>query len=227
MSGAALLESNTYFVALDTQKVSRRERPPPGARSRLGSSSEQQLQLRSSDLRQRALILAENCVCQVALRALQLENLFLDRVACHQAAGDHVPLLSDAVSAVDGLGLDGRIPPRVEEKHVLGGRQIEPMTASPQADEEELTLRVPLKALDDRLSVAGGAIEICVHDGLRVEPLPQQREKARELREHECFVSLRRGHGELGEQHVQLRARRLFASAADERRMARGLAQPK
>src|SRR5690242_16083245 len=78
------------------------------------SSGQEKLQLLAADLGQRTLVLAENRVGQVALRALKLQDLLFDRALRHESRRDHVPLLPDAVSAIDRLGFDSWIPPWVE-----------------------------------------------------------------------------------------------------------------
>src|SRR3954468_21905927 len=78
------------------------------------SSGEEQLQLLAADLCERALVLAEDRVGEIALRALELEDFFLDRALRHESRGDHIALLADTVRAVDRLRLDGGIPPWVE-----------------------------------------------------------------------------------------------------------------
>src|SRR3954468_6202016 len=78
------------------------------------SSGKEQLEFLAADLGERALVLAEDRVGEIALRPLELENLFLDRALRHESRGDHSALLADAVRAVDRLRLDGGIPPGVE-----------------------------------------------------------------------------------------------------------------
>ena len=133
-------------------------------------------------------------------------------------------LLPNTVGAVDRLSLDGRIPPRVEQEHVVSSGQVEAMAARSEADEEEPALGIVLKPLDNGLSVSCVAVEICVRDGVGVEPLSQQREEARELRKDERLVRFRGGLGEFGKENVQLRARCRLMGAGNQRRMARGLA---
>ena len=89
------------------------------------------------------------------LLLLQLEDLLLDRVARDQPVGEHLPGLADAVRAVDGLGLDGRVPPRVEEEDVVGRGQVEAEPAGLEADQEERAVGVGLEALDARLRGRG------------------------------------------------------------------------
>ena len=106
-------------------------------RSFLRSSREEHLQLLAADLRQHALILAEDRVGERALRRLQLEDLLLDRVPRDEPRRDHAPRLADAVRAVDRLRLDRRIPPRIEQEDVVGRGEVEAMAARLEADQEQ------------------------------------------------------------------------------------------
>jgi len=48
----------------------------------------------------------------------------------------HVLRLPDAMGATDRLRFDRRIPPRIEQKDVLRGRQVQAQSARFQADQE-------------------------------------------------------------------------------------------
>jgi hypothetical protein len=51
---------------------------------------------------------------------LELEDLLLDGVAADQPVGEDALGLADPVRAVDGLRLDGGVPPGVEQVDVAG-----------------------------------------------------------------------------------------------------------
>ena len=72
--------------------------------------------------------------------------------------------LADAVGAVDGLGLDGRVPPGVEQVNVLGGGQVQAEAAGFEADQEDRAVGVGLEPLDLGGAVAGAAVEVFVDD---------------------------------------------------------------
>src|SRR3954468_19387725 len=141
------------------------------------SSGKEQLEFLAADLGQRALILAEDRVGEIALRALELEDLLLGRPLRHEPRGDHIALLANAVRAVDRLRLDRGIPPGVEEKDVVGRGEVEAVAARSEADQKELAVRILLKLFDNRLSVACVPVEIGVADRVRVETLAQEREE--------------------------------------------------
>jgi hypothetical protein len=67
---------------------------------------------------------------------LQLQNLFLHRIARDQPICKNRPDLPDAVRPVDRLGFDRGVPPRIQEENVLGRSQIEDQSPGLQADQE-------------------------------------------------------------------------------------------
>ena len=88
------------------------------------------------------------------LRCCSSRHLLLHRVARDQPVGEHRPGLADAVRAVDGLRLHRRVPPRVEEEDVLGGREVQAEPAGLEADQEQPARRVVWKRLTARCPVA-------------------------------------------------------------------------
>ena len=90
---------------------------------------------------------------------LELLDPLLDRVARDQAVGEHRALLTVAMGSVDRLCLTGRVPPWVEQKHVVGGGQVEAGASGFEADQKDSAIRVVLKVVDSLLAVSGRAIE--------------------------------------------------------------------
>src|SRR5207253_1856869 len=99
-----------------------------------------------------ALVSADDRVGEPALRGLQGQHLLLDRIARNQPKRKHGPRLSDAMRAVDGLGFDGGVPPRVQQKYVLGSREVQAEASRFQADEEQRAA-VVLEPFDARLPI--------------------------------------------------------------------------
>ena len=64
---------------------------------------------------------------------------------------------------------------------------------------------VALEARDPFRAIAGLTVEVLVDDAIGVEPLPQQREQARELREDERLAALRDQLRESWKQQIELR----------------------
>jgi hypothetical protein len=65
---------------------------------------------------------------------LELQHLFLHRVASDEPIGKHLAGLADPVRAVDGLGLNRRVPPGIEKINIFRRVQVEPQTAGFEAD---------------------------------------------------------------------------------------------
>ena len=97
----------------------------------------QELEVFAGEVGDHAVVGVEDGVGEVALLLLEFEDLLLDGVAADQAVGEDVLGLADAVRAVDGLGLDGRVPPRVEQVDVFGRGQVQAQAAGLEADQEE------------------------------------------------------------------------------------------
>ncbi len=66
---------------------------------------------------------------------------------------DHRILLTDAVSPVDRLILDGRIPPAVEQKHVAGELQIQPHGSGSVAHQQQVRVRIVFELIQNRFSL--------------------------------------------------------------------------
>src|SRR5271154_900600 len=88
--------------------------------SRHMDSREQQLQVLALQIADQAVIFSKDGVGQLPLRLLELQHFFFHRVAGNQPVCEYRPRLADAVRAIHGLSLHGRVPPRVQKEHVLG-----------------------------------------------------------------------------------------------------------
>ena len=125
-----------------------------------------------------------------------------------------------------GLRFDGRVPPGIEQKHVLGGGQVQAQAAGLQADQEQLTVGIVLEPLDPRLAVARLAVEIFVGDLLAASSrLAHDRQQAGELRKHQRLVSFLEHLLELRQQRIELGAGFLDAALVDQPGMAGRLPQ--
>ncbi len=215
-----------------TQAKGRRGHLPsaPGLRRRADALGPDQDRRNSRSSRVRFWIRLLSALRMASARSrlllLELEDLLLDRVAADQAVGEDVLRLADAVRAVDGLGLDGGVPPGVEQEDVLGGRQVQAEAAGLQADQEERAVGVVLEPLDPLGAVAGPAVEVFVGEPLGVEPVADDRQEAGELREDQDLVPLLDDLGQLRQEHVELGAGLADAARVDQAGVAGRLAQP-
>ena len=178
-------------------------------------------------LRTSAAVGGDDRVGQLALSALQIENPFLHRVARDQPVCEDAPVLADAVRAVHGLRLGRRIPPRVEDEHVVGRGQIQPDASRLEADEEQPAGCVGLEPLHTCFAILRPAIEILVRNASLAKLLAQQRQEAGELREDERLVTFVNRLDQPGQQQLQLRRGVAVPFGIDQRRVARRLAQAK
>jgi hypothetical protein len=145
----------------------RRRKLEKGILSRI--LGEEEFEVFALEVAEQAVVLTEDGVREFAFRVLEFEDLFFNRVAGDEAVGEDIAGLADAVGAVDGLSLNGGVPPGIEEEDISGGGQIEAKAAGTEADEEELAGGVVLEALDTCLAVAGGAVEIFIGEAGFVE----------------------------------------------------------
>src|SRR5258708_7731096 len=128
------------------------------------ASAQKQLQVFGGQVPQETVVSRNDRFGQATFVILQLQDLLLDRVAGNQPVGEHVAILSDAVGTIDRLRFDGRIPPRVEDEHIVGGGQVQPQSTGLQTDEKQRALGIRLKALYLGLPLDGAAVEILVDD---------------------------------------------------------------
>ena len=130
------------------------------------------------------------------------------------------------MGAIDRLGLDGGIPPGIEQEDVFGGGQVQAEAARLQTHQEQRTVGIGLKALDARFAVARAAVEIFVGHAVAIERETDDVEQADELGEDDRLVSLFAQQAQIGEQHIELRARRVDLRSIDQPGMTRRLPQP-
>jgi hypothetical protein len=57
---------------------------------------------------------------------LHRQNFFLHGISGNEFVGKNGLFLTNPVSTVNRLGLNGGVPPRVKNKDVFGGGQVEP-----------------------------------------------------------------------------------------------------
>lgn len=95
---------------------------------------------------------------ELGLALLELEDFFFDAVFGDEFQGDHIFVLPDAVRPRDGLLLGERIPPGIEDEHVIGGGEVQTRAPGFDGDEEGLYLSVFLEFFDFRLALFLGQI---------------------------------------------------------------------
>src|SRR5438034_9350095 len=99
----------------------------------------------------------ENRVGEIALAALELGDFFLDGPGREQAIREDVPRLPDPVRPIDRLRLYRGVPPRIQQEHVLRGRQVQSEAAGLQTDQEDAASGIALEAVHGRRPTPGRA----------------------------------------------------------------------
>src|SRR5699024_2883632 len=139
---------------------------------------------------------------QFGLLLLQRQNLLLDRILGDEAIDHDAACLSDPMRAVDRLGLGRRVPPRVEQKHIVGLGEGETEAAGLEADEEHGSA-AGAEGLDDLRPVPRRPVEVLIGDALRVEFGGDGAQIAGELAEDERTMALGPDFGQVLQQHGQ------------------------
>ena len=103
---------------------------------------EQKLDIFRTQVANEAILCADNGVGKVPLRLLKLNYLFFDRVPTDKAVGKDLARLTNSVGPVDSLSFDGWVPPRVQDKYVIGGGKVQTQATCLETDQEEPTLRM-------------------------------------------------------------------------------------
>jgi len=114
-----------------------------------------------------------------ALRCLQLPDLLLDGAGGDEAVGVDGAGLADAMSAVNGLRFDGRIPPRIVEDDVAGRGEVEAGAGGAEAEEEQAGIGILLEGLHHVLTVLGFAGQQVGGDFPRFRHSPWRRRSIR------------------------------------------------
>src|SRR5579883_1225154 len=168
--------------------------------------------------------LAEGDLRDASLALLQREDSLLDRVLGHHAIHHDGALLSEAMRAVCGLFLHGRVPPWIEQEDVVGRREVEARAAGLERHQEHGRAALVLELAHHRAPIAGRAVEAREADARRPEMRLDAVEQRGPLGEHERLVAFGDRVLERLDQALDLR-RRLGVLPGDEARVAGGLAQ--
>jgi hypothetical protein len=140
----------------------------PGAEDE-EASRQQQFQVFPLQISHQPVVFADDRIRQRPLGFLQLQHLLFHRVSRDQPVGEDRPRLSDAVRAVDRLRLHRRIPPRIQQKHVLRRRQIQAQPARLQADQKQLAIGTVLEVLDASLAVPRLPVQVLILQPTSIE----------------------------------------------------------
>ena len=98
-------------------------------------------------------VAAHRAVKHKALLLLQLQDALFDAVGDDEAGGFDWSMLADAMCPVDGLELSSGVPPRIHDEGVVGDGEIECHSASLEADEEDLAVRVVVESFESHIAL--------------------------------------------------------------------------
>src|SRR5690606_7074684 len=117
-----------------------------------------------------------------------LEDALFDGALDDEPIGGDGAGLADAVAAVDGLGFDGGVPPRVEEEDIARGGEVEAGAAGFEADQKHRSVGVVAEAGNAFGAVLGAAVEADPADLALSQSWLDQRQQRSELRKDEDLV---------------------------------------
>ena len=164
-------------------------------------------------------------VGQGGLVALEGEDFLFHRVGGDETVSDDGLGLADAMRAVDRLGFDGRIPPRIAEDNVAGRSEIEAGAGGFEREQENRFGAIALELIDEFGAVFGGAGELEVADVGGLETRLDEFEQRDELAENEHLLAFVAEFFEAFEQGVEFGAGDLTVGPRDERGVATDLAE--
>ncbi len=119
-------------------------------------------------------LFTDDGIGELSFLLLQFDNALFDGVLADESVSEDVGGLAYSVRTVDGLRLDGGVPPGVKDEDVFGGGEVEAEAASFEADEEDGDIGIVLEVLDGCFAISCLAVEVFVGDVLFVESLFDQ-----------------------------------------------------
>jgi hypothetical protein len=93
------------------------------------------------------------------LEFLKLQDSLLNRIASYQAMNEDRIFLPDSVGSIGGLVFDSRVPPRVEDVHVISGSQRQACAPCSEGQEHDRRSVDSLESFHHRSSVASRSVD--------------------------------------------------------------------
>src|SRR5579885_3536741 len=78
-------------------------------------------------------------------------NAILDGALTEKPRYKHRRLLANAMSAIDRLVFDGRVPPTIKQENVISELEIQPHAAGSIAHQQDVSFRIALETIEDAL----------------------------------------------------------------------------
>lgn len=129
---------------------------------------EDELEVVDAEVGSEALI-AEHVGDELRLLVLEDADFLFYGVPGQQAVGDDLVFLSDTVCPVDGLVLDGGVPPWIVEDDVGGGGEVETRASGFEGEHEDGWVFGGLETLDFAFAVFRLAGEVVERTGVEFE----------------------------------------------------------
>ena len=130
----------------------------------------------------------------------------LDRLDGEEPRDGHGGDDADAVGTVDRLVLDGRVPPAIEQEHVLGELEVQPHAAGPVADQQQVRVRVFGETADYPVALPRRDLAVILQRLEPLEPPGKLPERLDPLAEHQRLAPAGGHFLQVGLQALQLRA---------------------
>src|SRR5262249_35421514 len=123
------------------------------ARPRLDVEQAEDLFLREAQGRRRPILL-DQFVEEVPFPFQDFRDPIFNGVLHQEAVDKNRVLLANAMGTIDGLVLDRRIPPAIEQEYVIGALQIQADATGTVAHEYHMEVGVRTEAFQDMVSFA-------------------------------------------------------------------------
>ena len=98
--------------------------------------AQKQLEVFARQAAQHAVFGANDRIRKFTFRLLKLQHPLLNGIFRDQPVSENAPRLADAVRSIDGLRLHCGVPPRVQKKNIVCGREVQAESAGFQADQK-------------------------------------------------------------------------------------------
>jgi hypothetical protein len=143
---------------------------------------------------------------QFSLFLLHGENLVFDRALGHEPVGHDRFILPEAVGAIDGLALDGRVPPGIADDDIIGFREGESRARGAKTEKKRLRRRALAELLHQPGPLGRRRFPGDLEEGdlARLELALNDGEHLRELTEHQDRMSFLHDFNDQVEQFIKL-----------------------
>jgi hypothetical protein len=119
---------------------------------------------------------------------LEGEDAFFHRFFRYQVIHQHGTILSEAMGTISRLLLDGRVPPGIEQKHMISGSEIEAEPAGSEGNEHHRGALCVLETVHHSGSISCRSVQPDKTQPGCLQMWLDAIEEGRPLRKDECLV---------------------------------------